>query len=104
MKLTLVYLACLLAVAVAAPGLMYISVSNGATDGTWRGFEVCPPKTGAGAFNLKVDTSDPWDPFYDSTNVNAIRLHCDNGKDPEETIITSGQGRLVNNYKSSLVN
>ena len=92
MKLTLVLLAGLLAVAAAAPGLTYISVTNGGVRGVWRGFELCPIDTGAAAFTIKIDYPEHT-PYYDSTNLNAVRLHCNNGKDPQETLITSGEGK-----------
>ena len=91
MKITLASLACLLAVAAAAPGLSYISVTNGGTEGTWRGFELCPVGTVAAGFSLKVEPGGG-DPLFDASNLNGIRLHCMDGKSPVDTAITSGEG------------
>jgi Vitelline membrane outer layer protein I (VOMI) len=72
----------------AAPSekLSAISVTNGGPAGHWGSFELCPDGTFAGGFSVKTEKYvNPGD----NTAVNGIRLHCSDGVNPQETLITS---------------
>ena len=78
---------CLLAVIFCgAQALKSIEVTNGATEGDWGKYELCPEGTHATAFQLNVESRNL---AGDDTAVNGIRLYCTNTTTGEEYNITS---------------